>query len=250
MRLRTVGIGFALAGVMAGFGGCRASHSHSALTSPAYISLYRSGQYAEAFEAAKGVPTSASGRERLIAGMALEALDRDAEARQWLEPISRSADRQIRGRANATLGLILAKEGKHAEAAALLDRATADLSGPMKGWAAWYGAREYDEIGDSRGARRLSALSQLRGGLSVTVPHPGDFTLQLGSFTSRSRAQSRARATIQAARSAGLETPRVELTVAGGRTLYAVRVGPFATKGAAMAASGRFPGDSVVIRNH
>ncbi len=231
-------------------GGCQTSRPLQASGNPTYINLYRSGAYNEAFEAAKAVPTTAHGSERLIAGMSLAAMGRGSEAKTWLSPLTNSADKNIRGRAEATLGLIYADEEQHSEAARFLQSASDDLAGPMKGWAAHYGAQEFGFAGDNMRAERMRTVSELRGPGAVPTADLGQFTVQLGSFSSRSLAQSRVRATSSTAEKAGLDLPRVELTIAGDRPLYAVRVGRFETSADAKQASQRFSGDTAVIRTN
>lgn len=236
-----------LAGVL---GGCQTARPAHASGNPTYINLYRAGSYGEAYEAAKAVPATAHGSERLIAGMSLAALDRGAEAKAWLAPLASSPDKHIRGRAEATLGLIYAQEKRHSEAAKLLQSASNSLVGPMKGWAAHYGAQEFGFAGDNMRSEQLRSVAELRGPAADVQAAAGQFTVQLGSFSSRSLAQSRVRATSHVAEQAGLDLPRVELTIAGDRPLYAVRVGRFETSDDARTASRRFSGDTAVIRAH
>ena len=231
-------------------GGCQSTQTIHTAGNPAYINLYRAGSYNEAFEAAKAVPTSSHGSERLIAGMSLAALDRNDEALSWLKPLTASPDKNIRGRAEATIGLIYADEAKHSEAARTLQAASEDLAGPMKGWAAHYGAQEFGYAGDNMRADRMRTIAELRGPADIPSANEGQFTVQLGSFSSRSRAQSRVRATTPAAQNAGLDLPRVELTIANNRPLYAVRVGRFENSAEAQRASQRFSGDTAVIRTN
>lgn len=227
--------------------GCQTGRGTSTVT-PSYVSLYRAGQYEQAYEAAKAFPTTYHGSERLIAGMSLAAQGNDQEAKTWLQPLMHSNDREIRGRAQATMGLILAKERSHDDAAHHLNNASDDLSGPLKGWAAHYGAQEYEKSGDNLRADRMRSVANLRGPVTDAASPGGDFTVQLGSFSSRSRAQSRVRDAAPAAVSAGYAKPRVEMTMSGSRPLYAVRVGQFQSPEAAKAASAKFPGDTAVIR--
>ncbi len=231
-------------------GGCHTSRPLHAAGNPTYISLYRAGAYNEAYEAAKAVPTTAHGSERLIAGMSLAALGRNDEAKSWLKPLTSSPDRNIRGRAEAALGLVYADEDKHSEAARMLQSASEDLAGPMKGWAAHYGAQQFGFAGDNMRAGRLRTVAELRGPAEIPAVDKGQFTVQLGSFSSRSRAQSRVRATTPTAQNAGLDIPRVELTIANNKPLYAVRVGRFENSAEAQRASQRFSGDTAVIRTN
>ncbi|GAB5495314.1 MAG: hypothetical protein Phyf2KO_03940 [Phycisphaerales bacterium] len=228
-------------------GGCQTGRGTSSVT-PSYVTHYRAGDYGKAYQAAKAFPTTHHGSERLIAGMALAAQGNDREAKTWLQPLMHASDREIRGRAQATMGLILAKERSHQEAAQHLNNASNDLSGPLKRWAAHYGAEQYAKAGDNLRAGRMRSVANLRGPVTGASSPAGDFTVQLGSFSSRSRAQSRVRDAAPAAVSAGYEKPRVEMTMSGSRPLYAVRVGQFQSPEAAKAASTKFPGDTAVIR--
>ena len=231
-------------------GGCQSARSIHAAGNPTYITLYRAGAYNEAYEAAKAVPTTPHGSERLIAGMSLAAMGRNDEAQSWLKPLTASADKNIRGRAEAALGLVYADEEKHSEAARMLQAASDDLAGPMKGWAAHYGAQEFGYAGDNMRADRMRSVAELRGPSDLPTVNEGQFTVQLGSFSSRSRAQSRVRATTPTAQNAGLDLPRVELTIANNKPLYAVRVGRFENSAEAQRASQRFSGDTAVIRTN
>jgi hypothetical protein len=230
------------------FGGCQSKRTAYSAVTPSYISLYRSGDYDGSLRAAKAFPTSHHGSERLIAGMSLAALDKPEEAKIWLQPLTSSSDRNIRGRAKASMGLILADENAHQDAARLLDQASSDLAGPQSGWAAHYGAQEFTYAGDNLRSERLRSVATLRGPSDPDAKLSGNFTVQLGSFTSRSRAQSRVRDTTLAATNAGLDSPRVEMTMAGSKPFYAVRVGRFGTSADAQAASDKFPGDTAIIR--
>lgn len=228
--------------------GCQGRGASRGAVTPSYISLYRTGDYDGALRAAKAFPTSHHGSERLIAGMSLAALNKPEEAKVWLQPLTNSSDRHVRGRAKASMGLILAKEDAHRDAARLLGEASNDLAGPQRGWAAHYGAEEFSLAGDNMRSERLRAISTLRGPAEAGSVLTGNFTVQLGSFSSRSRAQSRVRDTANAASRAGLDSPRVEMTMSGNKPYYAVRVGRFGTSAAAQAASTQFPGDTAVIR--
>lgn len=230
-------------------GGCQSTRTIHAAGNPTYISLYRAGAYNEAYEAAKAVPTTPHGSERLVAGMSLAALGRNDEAKSWLKPLTASPDKNIRGRAEASLGLVYASESQHSEAARLLQAASDDLAGPMKGWAAHYSAQEFGFAGDNLRAGRMQTVAELRGPDIPNVAGSGRFTVQLGSFSSRSLAQSRVRATTSTAERAGLDLPRVEMTIANNQPLYAVRVGRFETSAAAREASTRFSGDTAVVRS-
>jgi len=250
MRLinKAIPLSVSLALVAVTVGGCQSGAASRSAVTPSYILLYRSGDYDGALKAAKALPASFHGSERLIAGMSLAAMDKPEDAKIWLQPLTSSSDRNIRGRAKATMGLILAEQESHTDAARLLSQASEDLAGPQRGWAAHYGAQEFTHAGDNLRADRLKAVSSLSGPSGVAPTISGNFTVQLGSFSSRSRAQSRARDTANAASDAGLDSPRVEITITGNRPYYAVRVGRFGTSDDARAASIKFPGDTAVIR--
>lgn len=245
---RSIGLIVSAALVLPALVGCQTSRVAPTAVTPHYVSLYRSGDYAQAYEAAKAFPTTYHGSERLVAGMALAAQGKDQEAKTWLQPLTNSTDREVRGRAKAAMGIILAREKAHGDAAHLLSDASRDLTGPLSGWAAHYGAEAYAEAGDRLRSERLRTIAGQRNPANGVAAADGRYTVQLGSFSSRSRAQSRVKATTPVARNAGLDEPRVEMRISGDRPFYAVRVGRFGSSEAAKQASSAFPGDTAVIR--
>lgn len=203
---------------------------------------YESGLYASAYTKATREAAAASGarheRAALIAGMAAHALDRHADAEHWLGPLTMSKDREIAGRASATLGLIEQERGRHARAVQLLNDAADKLSG--------------DEAVRSRSAAALSSRALDGGGSigggGVGVGTLGPYTLQLGAFSSRANADKMASSSSATARRAGMGDPQVSIDQdSKGRSLWVVRVGSFPSRAAAMRGQRSFT-KSVVVQ--
>ncbi len=114
----------------------------SAAASGDYMTLYQSGQYARAYETASQAATSprerVPQRAQLVAGLAAQALNRNADAERWLKPLVKDADPNIAGKAGASLGLVAQEQGRHADAAALLGEAADKLDGEDGARAAMY----------------------------------------------------------------------------------------------------------------
>ncbi len=231
-------------------GGCRSgARGEGGPTQPAARSSngsaasdYEAGLYASAFTKAtrEAEDSSGSRRERaaLIAGMSAHALDRNDEAERWVGPLTASQDREIAGRASATLGLIEQKRGRHARAVQLLQDAAGKLSG--------------DEAARARAAAAISSRA-MEGGSVASLPSAtprgslGPYTLQLGAFSNRGNADGMARTAGDAARRAGLGEPQVTIDQdSKGRSLWVVRVGSFPSRAAAMRGQRSFPKAVVV----
>ena len=86
--------------IAAPLAGCSGSPKPAAEgTAGDYMSLFKSGQYARAYEVASAQAQRTRGyeadRASLYAGMSAHALDRNADARRWLTPVVGSGDREI-----------------------------------------------------------------------------------------------------------------------------------------------------------
>ncbi len=203
---------------------------------------YEAGLYASAYTKATKEAGATSGarheRAALIAGMSAHALDRNADAEHWLGPLTMSKDKEIAGRASATLGLIEQERGRHARAAQLLNEAADKLSG--------------DEAYRARSAAAMSSRAMEGGGSGGRIAGPagtlGPFTLQLGAFSSRANADKMASTSSASARRAGLGEPQVSVDQdSKGRSLWVVRVGSFPSRAAAMRGQRTFS-KSVVVQ--
>lgn len=223
-----------------GEGGPTAPASRSSSGSAA--SDYEAGLYASAYTKAMKEAGASSGarheRAALIAGMSAHALNRNDDAERWVAPLTKSQDREVAGRATATLGLIEQERGRHARAAQLLNEAAGMLSGDEAVRAR--AAADHSMRGQQSGATTTSATPTARGSL-------GPFTLQLGAFSNRGNADSMARSAKDTSRRAGLGEPQVSTDVdSKGRALWVVRVGAFPSRAAAMRGQRSFPKAIVV----
>ena len=205
-----------------------------------YREYFEAGQYQLALAEARaraGQPGGSSDAA-LVAGLAAEAMRDDATARRWLEPIARgTGDRAARARAG--LALIELRTGDPLTAARDLEAVSVQLDGYDAREAARVAATAYERAGRKTDAERMRrrAMGVLAtGGLSSTGLggaglSDGGFTLQVGAYSTRSRANQRVAEVASATRSAGLGSPRVELATRAGRVLYLVHVGRFASFG-------------------
>lgn len=173
----------------------------SATQTGVYESSYRAGAYATAIEQAE---RSGDGeRAALVAAMARHAMGEGAAARPALERLSGSDDRDVRGRALATLAIIAHEGGDDTEAAALLDRALRDLEGTE--------------------ASRAETFARVLRGEAVG----GGWAVQVGAFESRTRAE---RASRSARRQVWPGPIRILRDGSSGRELFVVLVGSFANE--------------------
>lgn len=222
-----------------------------------YMSLFRSGQYARAYEVASAQVQRTRGyesdRASLYAGMSAHALDRNADARRWLEPVVGSGDREISGNAAATLGLIAQESGDHAAAVELLDKAGDKLSGDESARSLMYAGDSMTRLGQRDQAQKTwetarervvtdvtlrvligdrlaghgptTAAGGASTGTSTAQTGTGGFTVQAGAFGNRRTADA------TAARLNSIAPARVvTITSTKAQPLHAVRLGRFRTR--------------------
>ncbi len=225
---------------------------------------------------AKNASGSEKERAQLIAGLAANARDRDYEAEPFLRPLLESSDQNISGRAGAAMGLIAQRAGKHAKAVELLTSSAAKLEGHQAARAWMYAGDSYRSLGEDAKTReaysRASTLAatdatlkslidsrmnppSVAGGSSsrpgvpslagVRPDHPanahpnGKYTLQVGAYGSRQRAQATADKLLGLTTGLGLGAPRVIDTTVKGKTVTVVQIGRFADQQAAESARRR-----------
>lgn len=257
MRDRTrafrVVAGILAVGVMA-LAGCSSSQKAGQAD---YRELYNQHRYADAYKAALEAETTGSSVQKeqaaLIAGLSAAALGKNAEAEKILKPLVQSNDKTVSGKAAAQLGLIAYEQDRHAEASELLTEAATKLTGDEAARASLYAGdalRAQGRISDARASyERAQSQVQNDSTLKVLISDrlaavsgqqrsgTGNFTVQLGAFSSFQRAQVQADRYRVRAQAAGMSTPRiVQTTNAQGTKVYAVRVGRFASRNAAEAA--------------
>ncbi len=205
------------------------------------LTLYEQGRYAGAYEAAVKQAKTATGdrgeRARLIAGLSAQALGEPRDAERWLKPLLTSANRQLRARALATIGLIELESQRYEKAAAHLSQAATLLSGAARAQAGLNAGDAYAALGRLEAARvqyrrAYSATrdQDLRAAISERIERSG-FTIQLGAFARRLNAERAADSAMERAERLGLGRPEIVVsTDAQGRRLYLVQLGRFPTR--------------------
>jgi hypothetical protein len=206
-----------------------------------YRDHYEAGRYSLALASARASAGGPGGSSdaALVAGLSAEAMRDDATARQWLEPIARGSG-DTAARARAGLALIELRRGDSLKAARDLEAASAQMSGDDGREAARVAADAYERAGRPADAERLRRRSA--GMYEVTARSDpayvaGGYTLQVGAYSTRSRATQRVTEVSSAARASGMGEPRVEIATRDGRVLYLVHVGRFRTASDAERAS-------------
>ncbi|MBL8875072.1 MAG: SPOR domain-containing protein [Phycisphaerae bacterium] len=216
-----------------------------------YRELYNQHRYADAYKAALEAQTEGSSVQKeqaaLIAGLSAAALGKNTEAENILKPLLKSGDQTVSGKAAAQLGLIAYEQNRHAEASELLNEAATKLTGDEAARASLYCGDALRAQGRTAEARSSyeRAQSQVQDDSSLKVlisdrlaavsgnqaTGSGQFTVQLGAFSSWQRAQVQADRYRARAQAAGLASPRiVQTTNQQGVKVYAVRVGRFANR--------------------
>ncbi|NRA57861.1 MAG: SPOR domain-containing protein [Phycisphaerales bacterium] len=230
--VRSVGplLGLILAMWAIWIGGCSAGSGSGQAT---YREQYEAGMYRQALASAQaraGRP-GASSEAALVAGLSAEALRDDATAKRWLEPVARgTGDRAARARAG--LALIERRTGDPLRAARDLEIVSAQLGGQDAREAARVSATAYERAGRPTDAERMRrrAVGAMPAGSRTSAGFVATgYTLQVGAYSTRSRANQRVAEVGSAVRSAGLGPARVELASRDGPVLYLVHVGRFST---------------------
>ncbi len=258
-RIRTIGaLGTVLlalvAGVLPQFG-CEGSRQ---ATRAEAVRLFESGRYSQSLRMAASMHARSSGSEReraaLLAGMSDYELGNLDDASSWLLPIVDSRDDEIAGRASATLGLIAAHRADWSGAAIRFSNAGRRLSGEEAAQANFFAGEAYSMLGRTDAARRMYRLAQ--GGSRDTsrrdqLDHrlnPSSYTVQLGAFSTYTRASVAASDAQSRAVRLGLGTPRVvpSETITSSM-LYLVHVGRFTTESQAQSARVQMGSDAVVV---
>lgn len=217
---------------------------------PGYTELYSAGRYAEAQTAAaaraKELPNGPE-RERamLVAGQSAHALSRDAEAEPWLKPLLESGNPEIAGRAGTLLGLIAQRASNNTTAIRYFQTASEKLAGDESARALMYMGDSYKWIGNADRARdayiaaqgRAKVDSQLKAEIGTRLaersatpgPLRGGFSVQVGAFSARQRAQGTVDRLRSKTAALGMGEPRVIDSFSGGKQVFLVHVGRYAT---------------------
>ncbi len=172
-----------------------------------------------------------------LAGLSAYQTGHFDDAERYLLVADDSADSILAARARAMRGLIELHRQRPREAADLLRQAASRLEAEEA-----ERARSFARLADERAAAPNSLGSGPTpdlGGSEVRAPAPppaaaAAYTLQLGAFRERDRAERLARDASSMARRHGLEPVRIIASTDGsGRALYLVQMGRFSTEAAA-----------------
>lgn len=231
-----------------------------------YSDAFSAGRYGDAYvEASEAAEQAAPGRKRdeaaLIAGLSADRLNQETNAERWLEPLTRSNERDIAGRAGAALGLREQARGRHSRAAELFSEAADRLTGDEAARAEFHAGQSCAALGKPELARMKYAAAAahatdptFRGRVqremnALPVGAGADrasaFSVQLGAFSRLENAEECVRRHSAAAGREGLGLPWIDQRADDGRTLYVVRVGRFPARDQASAAKRAFPGSTV-----
>ena len=217
-----------------------------------YRDHYEAGRYQLALASARATAGQPGGTSEaaLVAGLSAEAMRDDATARLWLQPIARG-NGDLSPRARAGLALIELRTGDPATAARELESVSLLLGGHDGREAARVAAEAYERAGrtsDADRLRRRSAGMLEPGRVGEPGYASGSFTLQVGAYSTRSRANQRSTEVASASRSAGLGEPRVEFASRGGQALYLVQIGRFMSEADAQRAQRSLGISTIVAR--
>ncbi len=221
------------------------------------ISDHRLGRFEEAGARATAVAERTSGRLReqaaYTAGVAWLEAGRLRESEEMLAVARRSADPALRARAEAAWGVGLLARGRDREAEAALDRAFDGLDAGDRIAAVAAASAVADRLGDPAMRARWTDRGRVRAATgsrrsdaaatqAASVPAIGwrdGWAIQIGAFTSRTRAETAAeRASRRIDRSAYGEPRIIPRWSAGDRSdlLFVVQFGAFGSAADAEAA--------------
>ncbi len=208
-----------------------------------YSQAYQQGRFAEAQRDAAIAAKHATGDEaeqaRLIEGLSAHAAGNAAQALLTLRPLTASTNNQIAGTAGATVGIIEYEHGRYDEAARSLSQAAMRLDGKDAMRARAHAALAYERLGqpDQAAAQRRLAMraATASDAWDSRVSHrDGSYSIQLGAFSSRTRAANMVEMSRRIASERGLDEPRVVLGQgSAGETLYLVQLGNYPSRASA-----------------
>lgn len=221
---------------------------------PNYIQDYEAKRFQQAYDGAKAAAPKLKGTPKeqalLIQAESAHALNRNTESKQLLRPLTESRDARIAGQSAATLGLIYQEEGNYEEGVKFLTQASNTLDGDAAARASMYAGDCLKSQGKTADARQMyeKAESEVRTDSSLrgmiadrlsggSTPGVGKFSLQVGAYSTRQRAQAQADRLRQKATDLGLGSPAIVETSSKGKTLFTVRIGRFTSREAAQKAA-------------
>jgi tetratricopeptide (TPR) repeat protein len=228
---------------------------------------YHQQRYAGAKSRAEIVAQNATGREReeaiYLAGISAFQLGDIPAAEKHLREASQASDPEIGGRSKAMLAIVRMRQGRYREAGDLYSGAAKQLQGNDAAEAGRLAAIAYGESGDtaksqqwaqasagSTGTSSLSAdpTSPIRLASRLNAVAPNSYSLQVGVFREKDRAEKAAKAAKPLAERSAMGPVRVVPSVAvGGDKVYIVQFGEFKTKEAADRARQRTHGLDCIV---
>lgn len=211
----------------------------------AALADYAAGNYQSAYDKASMLQVGAFGDDRAkaayVAGICAFKLNRLADADSNLLIASGAEDKQIVGKAKATLGHVRMKQNRPQEAAAYFKEAAALLSGEESAKASYEAGVAYKAAGEMSTARSQlsiasnapSAPAGVRADAREQLADTG-FALQIGVFTDRANAQRAQREAQALATKHRLgEVRLVAAKDQRGRAVTIVQLGSFGSRQAA-----------------
>lgn len=220
--------------------------------------LFEMGDYEDSLRVAEASHLRTAGAYKeeaaFIAGMSEYELKRYDNAKAWLRPLVRSSDKDISGRASATLGLVAAAQGQYTTAALDLMSAGRKLTGDEGARALLMAGDCYRLLGRLDAAnlaystgRGMAQSAKLKETLASRLENSA-YTVQFGAFSSYANATRALDGARSRAAAQGLPTPAiVSSSDVTGQSLYLVQSGRYDTKEKAAAARVRLGGDVVVV---
>lgn len=215
-----------------GLTGCAATQGGSAALDRA-LGDYHAQRFSQAGEQADRVSAGRGGivrgRAEYLAGLSAYKLGDHDEARRHLTAAVAILHGEEAARARAALGLVELARDRPAAAAEHFAAAWPGLTGEDARQAAVFAILAYDQAGDEAAAAEWTRSRHGRRSLS---PPPGrGFTIQVGAFRERLRAERAAVDAAELTHTMGLTPVRiVTRTDRRGDVLYVVQLGSFETR--------------------
>lgn len=215
--------------------GCESTGSKQALNTA--VADYNAKNYLIAQRRSAKVAKSASGTLRdqaaYLAGLSAYKLGDFVEAELQLTKAVRSPDRITAARAKAVMGLIRVDQDRPGDAAGFLNEASYSMQGEDSRQAAYQAALAHEEAGSripdyASGQSKRGQTSQSWSSSNGVTAGRNTFSLQVGAFHERKRAETAAQKIAGVARANGLGNVRiVRKRDTRGRTLFIVQLGRF-----------------------
>ncbi len=184
---------------------------------------------------ATGPDRTLRGRGDYLCGLCAYRLGDNDEARRRLAAATTGLVGLEAAQAREALGLVNLALGRPAEAAEGFAAACPDLAGPDARQAALFAALAFEQAGDEQSAARWARI-----GCESSPPRRGGFTIQVGAFRDRDRAERAAVEAAEVAQDMGLAPIRIVTRTDHRRgVFYIVQLGSFQTRSEAAGARQR-----------